>query len=192
MFEGEKDTSKKILAAAFKCLSTRGYANVSMRDIAEEAGVALSQLNYYYKNKEGLFTEVLRAVKQEYLQNIESKLQKIGTTQEKVSFLVKYCQELIRENTDIYRLLLDFFNMAMWSKSFNTELSAFFKEVSDVIGKYIVSDYSIKDNLQAYSPNLITRMVIGATFGMAMQYILDPDDEGVLDGLTIIHEMIEV
>ncbi|MBP1172773.1 MULTISPECIES: TetR/AcrR family transcriptional regulator [Paenibacillus] len=190
MTEGGNGTSDKILAAAFKCISAKGYANVSMRDIAEEAGVVLSQLNYYFNNKEGLFKELLKSVKQEYLNNIENKLQNIDTTSEKVSFLVEYCQELIKENTDLYRLLLDFFNMAMWSTSFNKELSAFFKEVSDVIGKYIASDYSINENVQA-SPKLITRMVIGSIFGIAIQYILDPDDEKVLDGLNIIHAVIK-
>jgi len=190
MIEKEQGTSKKILDAAFKCISARGYANVSMRDIAAEAGVALSQLNYYYKNKEGLFYEVLNSVKQEYLQNIEQKLQTIATTQDKVSFLVQYLQELVKKDTDIYRIILDFYGMAMWSETFNRELSAFLKEISEVIEKYFANDYSISKNLQNYSPNLLIRMIIGATFGMAMQYILNPDDEEVLDVLGIIKTMI--
>lgn len=59
--------SEKILLAAFKCISSKGYANVSLRDIADEAGVVLSQLNYYYKNKEGLFTEVVKMMIGKYL-----------------------------------------------------------------------------------------------------------------------------
>jgi len=38
--------SERILQTAFECISSKGYANVSMRDIADEAGVALSQLMY--------------------------------------------------------------------------------------------------------------------------------------------------
>ncbi|WP_152643778.1 TetR family transcriptional regulator [Paenibacillus terrae] len=36
--------------AAFKCISTEGYTNVSMCDVTEEAGVLLNQLNYYFKD----------------------------------------------------------------------------------------------------------------------------------------------
>lgn len=187
----EKDTSKKILTAALKCITTNGYANVSMRDVAEEAGVALSQLNYYYKNKEGLFIEVVRSVKQEYLNNIEINLQEMATTQERISFVVKYCQEVIRKDTYIYRLLLDFFSMAMWSKSFTEEFNVFFKEISDVIGRYLISDCSINEKLQVYSPHQITRLVIAATFGIAMQHIADPENEEVLDGLNIIPSIIK-
>jgi AcrR family transcriptional regulator len=190
MFEGEKDSKIRILAAAFTCISTKGYANVSMRDIAEEAAVVLSQLNYYYKNKEGLFIEVVRSVKQEYLHNIENNLQEMATNQEKISFLVKYCQKVIREDPYIYRLLLDFFSMAMWSKSFKQEFKVFFKEISDVIGTYIVHDCSINQNSKNYSPSQITRLIIAATFGIAMQHIADPENEEILDGLDIIQSII--
>jgi AcrR family transcriptional regulator len=59
--------AQKILNAAFKCISERGYANVSLRDIADEAGVVLSQLNYYFKNKEGLFKEIVKTLARQYL-----------------------------------------------------------------------------------------------------------------------------
>ena len=191
MFEGGNDTATRILAAAFRCIAANGYAHVSMRDIAEEAGVVLSQLNYYFKNKEGLFTQVVRGVKREYLRDIEANIQGIATTREKVDFLIHYCQQVIRENTAIYRLLLDFFSMAMWSPSFTEEMRAFFKDVTDVIGAHIVGDYSVQEDLQAYTPELVTRMIIGATFGIAMQYILDPEDQKILDGLNIIQTVLK-
>ena len=38
---------ENIRTSTFRLLAGRGYANVSMRDIAAEAGVALSQIAYY-------------------------------------------------------------------------------------------------------------------------------------------------
>ena len=40
---------ENIRTSTFRLLAGRGYANVSMRDIAAEAGVALSQIAYYYQ-----------------------------------------------------------------------------------------------------------------------------------------------
>ena len=54
MYAEERDTPKRILEPRLT-YSQRGYANVSMRDIARQAGVAISQIAYHYKNKEGLF-----------------------------------------------------------------------------------------------------------------------------------------
>lgn len=183
--EKRSDTSAKILTAAITCISSNGYANVSMRDIAEEAGVVLSQLNYYYKNKEGLFIEVIRSVEQEYLQKLEENMQVMDSTQEKILFLANYCQDVIQKDDYIYKLLLDFFSMAMWSSSLKQEFQIFFEEISDVIGKYIVNDHSISPQLASYTPQQITRFIFAATFGIAMQHIVDPKEE-ILDGLHIL------
>ena len=41
----DASAEEHILEAAYKLLAERGYANVSTREIASAAGVALSQLN---------------------------------------------------------------------------------------------------------------------------------------------------
>src|SRR5664280_204353 len=43
-----------------------GWGAVTLREIAEESGVALSQLSYYFGNKDGLFAAVLERMQQEY------------------------------------------------------------------------------------------------------------------------------
>lgn len=188
----ENYTSQKILDAAYKCISTKGYANVTLRDIAEEAGVALSQLNYYYKNKEGLFIEVIQKVKQMSMDILEEFLQQSVTTKEKLSVVVRFSQGLIREETDIYKVVLDLFNMGMWSQTFTKPCRSFFEEITAIIEKYIASDYFLNEKLQGYSPNVITRIVIGAVFGMAIQYILDPENQELLDSLDILKIMTEL
>ena len=179
-----KSNKDKIFNAAFKLISERGYANVSMRDIANEAGVALSQVNYHYKSKEGLFKEVLKFVKNEYLQIIESEFQNLDSTKDKVSFLIQYMQELVRTNKHIYTLILDFYNLSLWSDTFRDELKCFLTDISTVFEKYIEDDAIFKENMQEYSAHVLVRMIIGSTFGAAMQYILNPDDD-ILNGINI-------
>lgn len=185
MFDKSKNNKDRIFDAAFILISERGYANVSMRDIANSAGVALSQVNYHYKSKEGLFKEVLIFVKDEYLQIIEEKLQTIDSTKDKVSFLIQYLQELIKTNTQIYTLILDFYSLSLWSDTFKEELKCFFKDISTVFEKYIKDDFIVNENIQDYSSHVLVRMIIGATFGITMQYILIPDDETILNGMNI-------
>ncbi len=67
--------SEVILSAAYNCIATQGCANTSLWDIAESAGVVLSQLNYYYKNKEGLFIEVIKMMINKYRAEVESRIQ---------------------------------------------------------------------------------------------------------------------
>ena len=52
-------TEEKILAAARKVFMRKGYAASRTRDIAEEAGINLALLNYYFRSKEKLFEIVM-------------------------------------------------------------------------------------------------------------------------------------
>lgn len=52
-------TEEKIKAAARKMFRTKGFAATRTRDIAEEAGVNLALLNYYFKSKKELYDEIM-------------------------------------------------------------------------------------------------------------------------------------
>ncbi|HEV3102790.1 MAG TPA: TetR/AcrR family transcriptional regulator [Candidatus Dormibacteraeota bacterium] len=53
------DTREKIIKSAFTVLSRQGYENTSIKDIAEEAGVAQGLVHYYFKSKQQLVMAVL-------------------------------------------------------------------------------------------------------------------------------------
>jgi AcrR family transcriptional regulator len=53
------DTKTRILDAAFRCLATRGYAALSVREIAKDAGANHALINYYFGTKDRLVIAVL-------------------------------------------------------------------------------------------------------------------------------------
>jgi AcrR family transcriptional regulator len=55
----EKDAKEKLLAAALPLFPQYGYAGVSIRAIAEAAGVNSAAISYYFGGKEGLYGAVL-------------------------------------------------------------------------------------------------------------------------------------
>ena len=60
MTEKEISTEEKILEAASKVFTEKGFAGTRTRDIAEEAGINLALLNYYFRSKEKLFEQVMK------------------------------------------------------------------------------------------------------------------------------------
>jgi AcrR family transcriptional regulator len=183
--------SQLILNAAYKCISTKGYANVSLREIANEAGVVLSQLNYYYGNKEGLFSEVIKMMVKRYIFEIENHLKKGQTAKEKISFLVKFFNEMLANNPGLFRLLYDFTGLALWSSSFSYQLGSLFNDLSGMIEKYILSNTSVNEGLKGYSSKSIARMILGAMLGTAIQVLLDPEEENLPDALNAIQIVFE-
>jgi len=53
-------TEQKIIQAANKLFTQKGYAATRTRDIAEEAGTNLALLNYYFGSKENLYKKVVQ------------------------------------------------------------------------------------------------------------------------------------
>ncbi len=52
------ETGTSLLEAAKKVLRQKGYAGLSTRDVAAEAGVPLSQIHYHFGSKQGLMLEL--------------------------------------------------------------------------------------------------------------------------------------
>jgi len=61
------DTRSKILEAAFRRLATEGYAALSVREIAKDAGVNHALINYHFRSKDQLVIEVLDAANRRLL-----------------------------------------------------------------------------------------------------------------------------
>lgn len=178
--------SEKILLTAFECISSKGYANTSMRDIADAAGVALSQLNYHYKNKEGLFIEVINLIIEKYLQATEYHITVGDSPKEKMSNLLLYFREMLEKNPKSFRVLYDFTSLALWSPTFGEKLKNLFNDTSDLIENNILQDNYLKNNIRRYSSREISRMLSGAMFGIAVQVLLDPMEKELPSALNAI------
>jgi AcrR family transcriptional regulator len=176
---------ERIINAAFKCISSKGYANISLRDIADEAGVVLSQLNYYYKNKEGLFTEVIKVLSKKYLTEIEEELRKGSLAKERLKYIIDYFKKILLEQPELFKLLFDITGMALWSSVFTKLLQNMYTNLSKLIEKYIINDDFYKKYKDKYSSKALSRMILGTLVGTAIQIVLNPEED-CTDSLNVI------
>ena len=71
-------TRERILDAAFRRLVSDGYAALSVREIARDAGVNHALINYHFRSKDQLVIEVLDAVNKRLLARQGSMYQSGG------------------------------------------------------------------------------------------------------------------
>jgi AcrR family transcriptional regulator len=55
----EADTAQKLIEVAIELFSTAGFAGTSIRDIAKATGMSISNIYYYFGNKDGLLLAIL-------------------------------------------------------------------------------------------------------------------------------------
>lgn len=99
---GELTTEQKIEEAAKKIFTQKGFAAAKTRDIAEEAGINLALLNYYFGSKENLFKIIIIKKFKELFGFLTPVLsdEKISL-EEKIKTLVNYYTELLTENEEL-------------------------------------------------------------------------------------------
>lgn len=100
--EVKASSEQRILEAARKVFTRKGYAATRTRDIAEEAGINLALLNYYFRSKEKLFHEVMI----EKVQQIFGVLKPIINDERtslftKIELIANTYIDLIKENPDL-------------------------------------------------------------------------------------------
>src|SRR6478752_6416809 len=95
----DSSTEEKIKEAARVVFMKKGYAATRTRDIAEEAGINLALLNYYFRSKEKLFDIIMLETLQGFLKSISiAFIDEQTTLEEKIERIVSgYIDMLIIE-----------------------------------------------------------------------------------------------
>ncbi|MBC7381626.1 MAG: TetR/AcrR family transcriptional regulator [Bacteroidia bacterium] len=146
-------TGEKIKEAARKVFTKKGYAATRTRDIAEEAGINLALLNYYFRSKEKLFDIVMRENMQQLLIGLRSVLYNETTTLlHKIKAIVSNYINLLRKHPDLPLFILseikanpDKFAMNIGARTLLLK-SHFFKQVKET-GKGKINPIQIIINI---------------------------------------------
>ena len=65
--DGSADREERIIDAVLVLLSRQGISGVSMRAVAQQAGVGLGLVNYYFDDKVSLIASALRRIEEQDL-----------------------------------------------------------------------------------------------------------------------------
>lgn len=98
----EQTTEQKIIEAAHKVFAQKGYAAARNRDIAEEAGLNMALVNYYFRSKQNLFEIVMEENLSTFFSVMPPILNNSETTlYEKIEEMVDKYIDLLLENPDL-------------------------------------------------------------------------------------------
>jgi AcrR family transcriptional regulator len=100
--KSEESAEQKIIEAARKLFTEKSFDAVKTRDIANEAGINLALLNYYFRSKEKLFEIVMQENMQKFFQSIVGIINDEETTiKEKVELLVNRYIDMLLNSPEL-------------------------------------------------------------------------------------------
>ncbi|MCB8994946.1 MAG: TetR/AcrR family transcriptional regulator [Bacteroidales bacterium] len=96
--ELSQEMEDKIMQAAIKVFVLKGRAGTSMQDIAEEAGVNRTLVNYYFRSKENLFEQVFMKIFSKFFTEVAGVLNSDAPVEEKLNDFIEHYYTMLIEN----------------------------------------------------------------------------------------------
>ncbi len=99
------DARERLLSSAAAVFTRKGYAAATVREIVAAAGVTKPVLYYYFRNKEGIFLELMKAAGGTFDALIDASLERPGSARERIEALSLGMLDLFDRHIDVARLM---------------------------------------------------------------------------------------
>jgi AcrR family transcriptional regulator len=102
----QTETEEKIISSAEKLFYQKGKAGTSMQDIADDAGINRTLLNYYFRSKDQLFEAVFRKAMGSFVPDLAVMINAHNAFEEYVPAMVEKIIDTMLENPHIPNFIL--------------------------------------------------------------------------------------
>jgi AcrR family transcriptional regulator len=104
MDPADSTVRQRLLEVGLKLFAARGYAGTSVQHIVDAAGVTKPALYYYFKNKAGLYSELIRRAQDDRMALMQAAAGNGGKVEERLASLLESLLQFARERRDDTRL----------------------------------------------------------------------------------------
>lgn len=188
----EVGQEEKILDAAYAVIAREGYVRTSLRQIAQEAQVAVSQISYHYENKEGLLLAVARRVANRYYDYMQLFLKPEMSPLEKGECFIRLYQEVLENDPDLFRVLYDLVGLALWSEPVRQQVREIFAGIMDQITSDVFTKEMMGKLGSTYSRETLAILFYSGIFGIGVQVLLEPDNKTITRSLEALNVIFRV
>ncbi|MBD2432869.1 MULTISPECIES: TetR/AcrR family transcriptional regulator [Fischerella] len=163
---------KQLLMKSFDLFAQKGYAAITMREIAKELGVSTGTLYHYFPNKEALF---LQLVEEQTRQDILNFLAEAGDAKN-LAERIKALMNFVAKNEDYFSkqalLGFDFYQQQGRDEILNNPtIKKAWEDTKQALADYLeIKDQAIINFIYCFLNGLISsRMFEGDTFSYTEQ-----------------------
>jgi len=130
----KRDEKKRLIAdSAIEALKELGYANTSLRDIAERSDLSLGMLHYYFEDKTDLIIYCVEIYKQEFVRRITEALERATGREAVIAAFAEALVASIVDDEMIHRLWYDIRTQAMFDDTFRPVVAEIEAMLIDIV-----------------------------------------------------------
>ena len=162
-----------IIRAASRAVARKGYAQVSLRDVAEGAGVPKSLLHYYFKDKNQLMEALLRFLNRKYIKIIDRVARLPLNTSEKLERGFEEFQKFTAREPKWMLMILDLLVQAVHRQESKREAYSLYEEVSGIITRVLRQQKDARGARGEIDEAVMSSLIVATLIGLGVLFILD-------------------
>lgn len=180
------NAKQNIIDATVRVLKNQSIKDITMRNIAKEAGVTTGSIYHHYKNKEELLLDVMQE-SLHFTTKLYEQIQQDGYQKNNEELLIEINQEVGKRIRKVERqkLHIQFFSYMMKRKmDVKGTYHDNYQQLIDSTANLMMKAYDVED---CHEKHILASMLVAAIDGVAMQQIIDvlPEDlETYIDVFT--------
>ncbi|EON72507.1 TetR/AcrR family transcriptional regulator [Lysinibacillus sphaericus] len=176
------DKRQRLIDAAYKVFSRKGFNNASIKDIAHEADITPGLVHYYFKNKEELLFSVQSAIQKRYHIQYDGKKESEMNPLD-VLFEIK---SRVEKDPDWYRWRYELYSLGLKNDPYKQEVANILQN-----GRESLSNPLKNLNVEAKETDALASILLACFDGLALQKMFD--DEFDLDQTyTLLIDLLEI
>jgi AcrR family transcriptional regulator len=185
-FAGRRD---QLAAAALATLAERGYANTSLRDIAQHSEFSHGVLHYYFADKFELITYCVRQYKAECVRRYDAIVATAAVPDELLAGFGAAMAGTLRDDATLHRLWYDLRNQSLFEERFRADAADIDHSLERMIWR-IVSRYAELSGRDVAVTPALAYAALDGVFQHALLRHLSGDDTAAEDLAAQVRQVL--
>ena len=165
---------KQIIEGYFKVVAEKGFANASIREITEAAGVSKGVLHHYFVNKEAMVLGVMDHVITTYTAEFEEGISQYDSPTERIRFLFSWFHDLDRFDLEFSRAWMEFWVLSKTHPAISDALKNCYEMLKNIIAG-IIRDGIESGEFRKVDPDLTANLILECLEGGTVFWVVNPE-----------------
>jgi AcrR family transcriptional regulator len=176
----------ELLAAARRLLEERGYAHITARDLVAASDTNLASIGYHFGSKAALLNAAIAASFDDWAEQLAAAVMsdRDATPLERAGATWTAVLQRLPGQRNVLQAYVEALAQTMRVPELRAQLAEHYRRARAMVAELVA--VSLGDRTPATDPRCraVASLVIAACDGLAMQWLLDPDDLPGADDLA--------
>jgi TetR/AcrR family fatty acid metabolism transcriptional regulator len=186
--KGERVES--IIRSACAIMGRNGFVNVSLSDIAEEAGVSKALLHYYFKNKDELVGDIYKYAMSEYLETAVSIFAEEAPLEKRIERLFDAFYIYIQKNPDWFVVVMELTLLGIKNPERTRDVFSRHVYIRDLTAGVLKRARDEENLSPDVDLDVMASLMVAMANGFAMSYLIAQDVTDFPRFMTYFRKMI--